>query len=334
MLPAPLNPAIGVDSPPGAGYKSRRENRLNCSFEGSATMRSLLILLVVCCVASADAQELVPRPATDARASLEAQLAAREAELKALQAEVGRLQDGLGLGEPQLRVEVKIILLSHNALRKLGIEFPAGKSALSGLFESKGVEGASIPTASITAEDPVLKQLDAWIADPSRPAVLAASPVLVTPFGKPTFMKIGNETPILVPDSRGGVTVEHRFYGKQLDVAGKLLESGAIELNVRPRDSELDPDRSVSLNGQEIPGLTVRECDLNVTLRPDQVLLVYGMLQTRITKKTTPLPRPWQKGTVDEEEMVLIVTPSTVKPKPSLLPQFETATRPGQAVAR
>jgi len=258
------------------------------------------------------------------------QLVAREAELKALQADVGRLQDGLGLGEPQLRVEVKIILLSHNALRKLGVEFPLGKSALSGLFESKGADGATIPTATITRDDPVLKQLDAWIADPSRPAVLAASPVLVTPFGKPTFMKSGNETPILVPDSRGGVAVEHRFYGKQLDVAGKLLESGAIELNVRPRDSELDPERSVSINGQEVPDLTVRECDLNVTLRPDQVLLIQGMLETRIKKVTGLLPRPWQNGTVDEEEMVLIVTPSAVRPKPSL----ETATRSGQAVAR
>jgi len=299
-------------------------------------MRRLLLVVAIACLRelSAEAQEPIATDANPARAALEAQLAAREAELKALQAEVGRLQDGLGFGEPQLRVEVKIILLSHNALRKLGVEFPAGKSALSGLFESKGGEGASIPTATITRDDPVLKQLDAWIADPSRPAVLAASPVLVTPFGKPTFMKSGNETPILVPDSRRTVTVEHRFYGKQLDVAGKLLESGAIELHVCPRDSELDPDRTVKLNGQEIPGLTVRECDLNVTLRPDQVLLVYGMLQTRITKKTTPLPRPWQKGTVDEEEMVLIVTPSTVRPKPSLLPQFETATRPGQAVAR
>jgi len=297
-------------------------------------MRCLLALLAVCCVAQADAQQPASPPADDARTALEAQLTVREAELKALQAEVGRLQDGLGLGEPQLHVEVKIIYLSHNRLRKLGVEFPVGKSALSGFFESKGADGATIPTATITRDDPILKQLDAWIADPSRPAVLATSPVLVTPFGKPTFMKSGNETPILVPDSRGGATVEHRFYGKQLDVAGKLLESGAIELNVRPRDSELDEERTVSINGQEIPGLRVRECELSVTLRPDQMLLVYGMLQTRITKKTTPLPRPWQKGTVDEEEMVLIVTPSAVRPKPSLLPPLETATRPGQAIAR
>jgi len=298
-------------------------------------MRCLLVLFAVCCVAPADAQQTTSPPADAARTALEAQLTAREAELKALQAEVGRPQDGLGLGEPELRVEVKIIYLSHNTLRKLGVEFPAGKSALSGVFESKGADGATIPTATITRDDPILKQLDKWIADPSRPAVLAASPVLVTPFGEPTFMKSGNEFPILVPGGAlGAVTVEHRFYGKQLDVAGKLLESGAIELNVRPRDSELDPERSVSINGQDIPGLRVRECDLNVTLRPDQVLFIQGMLESRIKKTSGLLPRPWQKGTVDEEEMLLIVTPSAVRPKPSPLPQFETATRPGQAVAR
>lgn len=298
-------------------------------------MRCLLALFAVCCVAQADAQQPASPPADDARTALEAQLTVREAELKALQAEVGRLQDGLGLGEPQLRVEVKIIYLSHSALRKLGAEFPAGKSALSGLLAAKADDGASIPTAKITRDDPVLKQLDTWIADTSKPAVLAAAPVLVTPFGKPTFMKAGSEFPILVPGGAlGAVTVEYRFYGKQLDVAGKLLESGAIELNVRPRDSELDEERTVSINGQEIPGLRVRECDLSATLRPDQLLLVYGMLQTRITKKTTPLPRPWRMETVDEEEMVLVVTPSVVRPKPTLLPAFEAATLPGQSVAR
>lgn len=294
-------------------------------------MRNLLILFAACCAASAEAQEVAPYPTTDARASLEVQLAAREAELKALQAEVGRLQDGLGLGEPQLRVELKIFQLSHNRLRKLGVEFPVGKSALSGLLEAEADDGATIPTAAIAADHPALKQLDAWSADQSRPAVLAASPVLVTPFGKPTFMRVGKEFSILVPGAQGATSVEHRFYGKQLDVAGKLLESGAIELSVRPRDSDIDPDCSVKINGQEIPGLTVREVDLNVTLRPDQVLLIYGMVETRITKTYSglvPLPRPWQKGTVDQQEMVIIVTPSAVRPKPSLLPPLETATRP------
>lgn len=296
----------------------------------SLPIRSLVIFFAVCCGARADAQQPTMPPALVDRASLEAQLAAREAELKVLQAEVGRLQDGLGLGEPQLRVELKIFQLSHNRVRKLGVEFPVGKSALSGVLEAKADDGATIPTATITADHPALKQLDAWITDQNRPAVLAASPVLVTPFGKPTFMRVGKEFSILVPGAQGAAGVEHRFYGKQLDVAGKLLASGAIELNVRPRDSDIDPDRSVTINGQEIPGLTVRECDLHATLRPDQVLLIYGMLETRITTKTyglLDLPRPWQKGTVDEYETVIIVTPSAVWPKPSLLPPPETATR-------
>ena len=92
---------------------------------------------------------------------------------------------------------------------------------------------------------------------------------------------------------------------------------------VRPRISEIDPARSVTLNGNNIPALTVRQIDTAVEMKAGQTFALAGLVQERVESLNRGVPYlsdipvlgvPFRKveETINEIELLIMVTPEFV----------------------
>ncbi len=102
-----------------------------------------------------------------------------------------------------------------------------------------------------------------------------------------------------------------------------VLGNGNIRLEIRPRISEIDPTRSITINGTTVPGLRVREADTGAELKPGQTLAIAGLIQKRIQASKREIPwlgeTPWIgaafRRTFNQEEEIeslILVTPEIV----------------------
>jgi len=299
---------------------------------------SLTILATLLLGSSAFAQEFA-FPTNPSDDSADARLLEqRQAELVALQAEVAELQEKLGVEKEQVCVIAKIYELSHNALRAQSVDVSKGAlaaflSPASPKPEASGnrnmIAGRQTIPFSVAPDinDAIMKQLETWTADPARPAKLLASPALTTPLGKAAYMNIGGEFPVVVPQSLGTTSIEFRRYGTQLDATATKTPEGNIELRVRPRVSRLDSSRTVKINGLQVPGLEVHECDLAVILRPAQTLIVSGLVQSRTTApKQVGRRGAVQPAVSDQIETVMVITVDFISSESKTATNQDTAT--------
>ncbi len=117
-----------------------------------------------------------------------------------------------------------------------------------------------------------------------------ADPTLVAIDGRPASFNSGGEFPILVPSGLGTVGIDFREYGTRLDFVAKVRGDGRIWLEVRPTISEIDPSRSVTINGTTVPGLRSRFVDTAVELRAGQTLALAGLIQVRTEAQSNGIP--------------------------------------------
>lgn len=229
------------------------------------------------------------------------QLDQKLAELKTLQAEIERLRRAAGTGPQQIMVQLKIIEVSRTQLEQLGYDLSEG--GVAGLLNRDGkpspgadagqAKAASEPaglerprSATAVPNDRCKALIDAWKKDGIVVKVVA-EPTVVTVSGRPAFFHVGGQYPFLVPMPGGQVKTEMRSFGTQLDIVPVLLDDGRVRLELRPRVSEIDEAKSVTVNGITTPGLRVREIDTAVELKPGETFAVSGYSQ-RVKAKPKP----------------------------------------------
>lgn len=241
-------------------------------------------------------------------------------------------------GVQQVLLQVRIMEVSRTKLRNLGVDLAAVMqsgsafaTAASGIMNT-GVFSAgntisqtgraTIPVRIVSGGDNFYAFIEAL--KQNNLAKVLADPNLVTESGRPAFMNAGGEFPILVPQSLGTISVEYRRFGTQIDFVPVVMGGNIINLQVRPRISEIDDTRSVTINGQQVPGLTVREADTAVTLRAGQTLAIAGLVQTRTNSSTRGVPVLMDtpvvgsffrrtSDTINEVELLIMVTPQIVE---------------------
>jgi Flp pilus assembly secretin CpaC len=118
-----------------------------------------------------------------------------------------------------------------------------------------------------------------------------------------------DECSIPAPGEVGGVKIQK--YGTQLDVTATALGDNRVRLHVRPRVSELDASRTISVGGQPILALTVREVDTAVEMELSQSAVLSGLVQERKVTTTDWLGR--KSDAVEEIALVVVVTPEIVR---------------------
>lgn len=144
-----------------------------------------------------------------------------------------------------------------------------------------------------------------------------ATPTLTAVDGRPASFNVGGEFPIIVPSGPQMVQIQYREFGTRLDYVAKVLGNGRIYLEVRPYVSEIDPSRSVTINGISVPGLRSRFLETGVELNAGQTLALGGLLQYRTEVINSGLPGlseiPYlgaffRKTREEQNEIELIIT--------------------------
>ncbi|MEZ6138300.1 MAG: pilus assembly protein N-terminal domain-containing protein [Pirellulaceae bacterium] len=237
-------------------------------------------------------------------------------------------------GVHTIQLETQIMEVSRTKLRALGIDYAFAngddiiQSTVSGLVTS--VDGAFSGAGNQTFSVGVVENGSSFftairaLRQNSLVKVLA-SPTLTAVDGRPASFNAGGEIPIVVPAGLGQVGVQYREFGTRLDYVAKVRGNGRIWLEVRPYVSEIDPSRSVSIQGVSVPGLRSRFLETGVEMGAGQTLALAGLLQVK--SETINIGVPWLsdmpylgaffRSTREEQneiELLITVTPNFAGP--------------------
>jgi pilus assembly protein CpaC len=152
-----------------------------------------------------------------------------------------------------------------------------------------------------------------------------ANPNLTALSGETADFLAGGEYPIPISQGLGSTSIEYKRFGVSLSYTPTVLANGRISLRVRPEVSELSSEGAVTLNGFQVPSLTIRRAETSIELGSGQSFMIAGLLsnnaQTTIDKAPGVGDMPilgnlfrsnsFRKG---QTELVIIVTPYLVNP--------------------
>lgn len=152
-----------------------------------------------------------------------------------------------------------------------------------------------------------------------------AQPNLTALSGETADFLAGGEYPIPVSSGLGSTSIQYKKYGVSLAYTPTVLANGRISLRVRPEVSELSSQGAVTLNGFEVPALTIRRTETTVELGSGQSFMIAGLLSNSAQNTVSKMPGAgdmpilgslfrstnFRKG---ETELVIVVTPYLVNP--------------------
>lgn len=245
-----------------------------------------------------------------------------------------------------IQLEVQIMEVSRTKLRELGVDwaFSNGDDFISqtvnGLITANGTafSGTGQETFTLGVIDDSFSFFAGIRALRRNNLVkVLAEPKLVAVDGRPASFNSGGEIPIIVPAGLGQVAVQFREFGTRLDYVAKVRGNGRIWLEVRPYVSEVDPSRSVNIEGINVPGFRSRFLETGVELGAGQTLALGGLLQVKTEVVNSGLPflsdMPYlgalfrsTKEEQNEVELLITVTPNFAGP---LDPHEVPCTPPG-----
>jgi pilus assembly protein CpaC len=239
-------------------------------------------------------------------------------------------------GERTVMLHTQILEVSRTKLRELGIDWQFGfgddflGQSLSTLGGGGTTPGAILPTGGDTFRFGIMNSGDSFFAfiralRQDNLVKVMAEPTVVAIDGRPASFNSGGEFPIIVPAGLGQVGIEFREFGTRLDFVAKVRENSRIRLEVRPTISEIDPARSVTLQGISVPGIRSRFVETAVELDAGQTLALAGLLQVRTETISTGLPGlrdiPYigaafraNREVQNEVELLITVTPDFAAP--------------------
>ena len=238
------------------------------------------------------------------------------------------------MGVHTIQLQTQIMEVSRTKLRTLGIDWAllhgsdSVVSAAAGTLTGTGAGVASTGTQNFSfsiVDGGTRFQSSIEALRRNNLVKVLASPTLTAVDGRPASFNSGGEIPIIVPAGLGQVGIQFREFGTRLDYVAKVLGNGKIYLEVRPYVSEIDPSRSVTIQGVSVPGLRSRFLETGVELQAGQTLALAGLLQVRTESinqgipglSEMPLVGAFFRKTREEQneiELLITVTPDFAGP--------------------
>lgn len=169
-----------------------------------------------------------------------------------------------------------------------------------------------------------------------------SEPNVLTEDGKQGSLLAGGEYPFpVIQGTSGGaptVTIMFKEYGVKLNFIPTITPRGTIHLQVAPEVSSLDFTNAVTVDGFQVPAISVRRVKSEVELSQGQSFAIGGLLDNRTTETMMKIPyisnipilgKFFQSisRTKTNSELIVIVTPELVQPVPGgsvPLPKFAT----------
>jgi pilus assembly protein CpaC len=163
------------------------------------------------------------------------------------------------------------------------------------------------------------------LAERNGLVTVLSEPNLTALSGETAEFLAGGEFPIPLSQGLGTTTIEYKNYGVSLAYTPTVLSNGRISIRVRPEVSELSSQGAVTLNGFQIPALTIRRAETTVELGSGQSFMIAGLLSNSAQNTIDKAPgagdlpilgalfrsTTFQKG---QTELVIVVTPYLVRP--------------------
>jgi pilus assembly protein CpaC len=154
---------------------------------------------------------------------------------------------------------------------------------------------------------------------------ILSEPNLTALSGETAEFLAGGEFPIPLSQGLGTTTIEYKKFGVSLAYTPTVLANGRISLRVRPEVSELSSQGSVTLNGFQVPALTIRRAETTIELGSGQSFMIAGLLSNSAQNTIDKAPgagdlpilgalfrsTTFQRG---QTELVIVVTPYLVRP--------------------
>ncbi len=228
----------------------------------------------------------------------------------------------------QVEVDVRIMEASHTAMKELGLDVAVNNANGFSFNQGTGLPSGDAPrgilgfathagSISIDAQLNALETKGA-IRTLARPDLIAMS-------GQQASFLAGGEFPYPIPNGTNGVTIDFRSFGVQLNVTPVGEDSGEIQLKVNPEVSQLDPQNGITIQGFQVPAITIRRAATEVELRDGESFAIAGLFQRDYANTINQIPgagnipilgslfrsSEWKKS---ESELVIIVTPHLKTP--------------------
>jgi pilus assembly protein CpaC len=249
-------------------------------------------------------------------------------------------------GPNQVNLRVRIVEMSRNVTRNLGINWDAafqfGSNFAIGMFTGAATTVASqaFPPAGVglvnrrnglnnfvASYNGQRRQFNAVLdALEGRGLVKTlAEPNLTALSGETASFLAGGEFPIPVPQDGGVITVTFKKFGVGLAFTPTILDDGRISLKVNPEVSQLSSAGAIQIQGISVPSLTTRRASTTIELGSGQSFAIAGLLQNNLSKDVSKVPGLGEVPVLgklftsenyrkDESELVIIVTPYIVRP--------------------
>lgn len=233
----------------------------------------------------------------------------------------------------QVNIRVKVAEVNRSILKSLGINWSKLQGNIQFMTDNP-VIGNQITNRNTLLlalgghNARMLQQIDA-LAQEGLLTTLA-EPNLTATNGQPASFLAGGSFPVPTasnagPNGGSTVTVEFKQFGVQLDVTPTIIDPEHVSMRIRPEVSELTQNGAVTLNGFNIPALTVRRAETTVELGSGESFVLGGLLQNTSTQNISKIPglgdipilgqlfrsEQFQRN---ETELVIIVTPYLIKP--------------------
>lgn len=152
-----------------------------------------------------------------------------------------------------------------------------------------------------------------------------SEPNLTALSGETADFLAGGEYPIPISQGLGTTSIEYKRFGVSLAYTPIVLANGRISIRVRPEVSELSGQGAITINGFQVPALTVRRAETTVELGSGQSFMIAGLMSNNAQSTIKKMPGAgdlpilgslfrstgFQRG---ETELVIVVTPYLVNP--------------------
>ncbi len=245
-------------------------------------------------------------------------------------------------GNHQVMLNVIVAEMSKSVNREFGTNFAALIETGSGdVAIGSFVEGLARPVGgSVFASEMVnlfgtfsgfgaLELFEVFIdlLDEKGLSKTLAQPTLVARSGETASFLVGGEVPIPVAQGGafGSITVEYKDFGVGLSFTPTVLGPDRIHLRVNPEVSRADFTFGTEVSGTIVPGFASRRVSTSIELGDGQSFMIAGLLSESVRELAGKYPllgdlpilgslfrsTQFQK---DETELVIIVTPTLVKP--------------------
>jgi type IV pilus assembly protein PilQ len=241
----------------------------------------------------------------------------------------------LDVPTPQVEIEVRMLEISENASRKLGLSYGLAGSKFGTGFNAEnpndtfgqgnvvgnqaaaGIGFSYNALSNFTANFNL--RLDALLKDGQ--ASLLASPKVVAQDSKAATVRVVNQFPVLktvATQNNVAQSVEYINVGQTLTITPRIDAAGYVTLEVEPEISVLGG--TVPVNGNSTPIVNTRSLKTIARVRDQEPIVIGGLKRTDSTSAANKIPLLGEipflgalfkstSGDTQTTEIVLIVTP-------------------------